>query len=58
MAFVNLKKTYNTVPRSKLWKTLKLRNLDLLKIIMELYSNNIVQIKIDNHFLQPTQVTK
>lgn len=60
MAFVDLEKAYDNVPRMKLWEALQNLKINkhLLLIIQESYNDNKGQIKIGNQVSSSFMVTK
>lgn len=60
LAFIDLEKAYDSVPRSRLWQTLKQQNVDsrIINIIKELYTDNRAYIKQGDKFSRPLMPSK
>lgn len=60
LAFIDLEKAYDSIPRSKIWEVLNILEVDrpLLKIIKELYKENESYVKIGHRLSNPINTTK
>lgn len=58
IAFMNIQKAYDSVPRRKLWEVLQRGNLHLIRITQELYDQIIAIVKQNNDVSDLTGTTK
>lgn len=60
LALVDLEKAYDSVPRLKLWQALHSLGLNpqLIKLLKELYNDNITYVKVGSTLSQPIVPTK
>ena len=60
LIFIDLEKAYDTVPRKLLWKALHMANIQghLIRIIQEMYKDNICQVKIGNTLSKKFRTSK
>lgn len=60
LAFIDLEKAYDSVPRSKLWEALRIIGVsaELTALIKELYKNNVAYVKNGKELSEPIETTK